>query len=60
MSSNDNHFTSFIANVKVMYLVSIDDRAIIVYFLEHQLTGLPSSIRMKSEVDLWLFLSPAQ
>ena len=57
VSSNYSHVTSFVANIKAVYLAFIDNRAIIAYFLEYQLTNLFISIKIRLEVDLWLFLS---
>lgn len=60
VSSNHNHVASFAANVKAMYLASVDDRATVACFLEHQLTGPLFNMKMKPEIDLRLSLSPAQ
>lgn len=43
-----------------MYSTLVDDNAIIGCFLKYQLTGSLLSMKMKPEVDFWLFLSPAQ
>lgn len=60
VSSRRSHVASFVASVKAMYSASVDDNATVGCLFEHQLTGLPLSIKIKPEVDFWLSLSPAQ
>lgn len=50
---------SFAAKVRAMYSVSIDDKVTVSCLFKHQLIGSPLSIKMKLEVDFWLFLSLA-
>lgn len=56
MNNEQSHIAFFMARVRVMYLVLVNKSAIMCYFLEHQLTGSLLSIKMKLEVDFWLFL----
>lgn len=60
MSSKQTIVASFVASVRAIYLVLIDNSIIVVCFLEHQLTVPLLSMKMKPEVDFWLFLLPAQ
>ena len=60
VSNRRSHVAFFAASVKVIYSASIDDKATVSRLLEHQLTGPPFSMKMKSEVDFRLFLFPAQ
>lgn len=60
VNSNHSHIASFAANIKAIYLASMDDKETVAYFLKHQLTGPPFSMKIKPEVNLQLFLSPTQ
>lgn len=50
---------SFAANVRAMYLASIDDRATVRCLSEHQLIGLPFNMKIYLETEFLLSLSPA-
>ena len=60
MSGSRSQVASFATNVKAMYLVLVDERAIIGCLFEHQLIGPPLSMKIKLKVDFRLFLSSAQ
>lgn len=54
------HVASLAARVSAIYSASVEDRATVACFLEHQLIGPPFSIKIKPDVDFRLSLSPAQ
>lgn len=60
MSKRRSHVTSLAANVRAIYLVLVNNSAIIDGFFEHQLTGPSFSIKIKPEVNFWLSLSLTQ
>ena len=51
---------SFVANTRAMYLAMVDKKATVGCLFEYQLTGPLLNIKIKSEIDFQLFLSPAQ
>lgn len=61
VSRSYSQVASFAAGVKLMYSALVDhERATVGCLFEHQLTGPLLSMKIKSEVDFQLFLSPAQ
>lgn len=60
VSKRPSHIAFLMANVRAIYLVLVDDNAIVVCFFKHQLTGPLFSMKIKSDVDFWLSLSLAQ
>lgn len=60
MRSSHSHIISFDTNITTMYLVSIDGKATIDCFFEHQLTHPLLSMKIQPEVNFWLTLLPIQ
>lgn len=59
MSSKCNQVASFAANMKAIYLASVENKVTVGCLLERQLIGPLLSIKMKPDVDFRLFLSLA-
>lgn len=60
VSSSRSHVVFFTTSVRAIYSVLVDNKATVGCFLEYQLTGSPFSIKIKSDIDFWLFSSLAQ
>lgn len=60
VSRSLSQVVSFAARVRAIYSALVDDNATVDCFLEHQLTDPLFSIKMRPDVDLWLFLLSAQ
>ena len=60
MRKRQSHVAPFAARVNAIYSASVNNKANVACFFEHQLTGLLLSMRIKLEVDFQLFLSPVQ
>lgn len=58
MRSKRSQVASFVANVKVIYSASVEDKVIIDCLLEYQLIRPSLSIKMKLNIDFRFFLSP--
>lgn len=50
---------SFAIRVNVIYIASIEEKATVIYFLEHQLPKPPLHINIKLDIDFLLSLSLA-
>lgn len=52
VSKSPSHVTFFTTNVNVTYSTSVNERATVDCYFEHQLIGLPLSIKIQPDIDL--------
>ena len=60
VSNKQSHVASFVPKVSEMYSASMDERTMVGYFFEYELTSPSFSMKMKLNVNSRLSLLPAQ
>lgn len=59
VNSNWSYVAFFAAKVRAIYLVLVDNKTIMAYFLEYQLIGPLLNMKIKPKIDFWFFLLSA-